>query len=129
MDKIVARKFFVNVKRKIEWENPVDKYSKTRMIRYFKKDGTTEMVRREKVSKNYFWKFAKPLKYYFIKMRMNTCKVKEKLLESQSVKWQIEEIITHTQTTTENQVTSEKRNSVQDRVNNLNNNIKRMSKK
>lgn len=91
MDKIIARRFFVNMKRKADWENPKKQIKKVRFTKYFLKNGTTVSVSRHKPNSNYLWKFGKPLRYFFGKFRTQAIKLKSKELEGLSNKWQIEE--------------------------------------
>jgi hypothetical protein len=90
MDKIVARRFFVNASRKIQWENP-QRIGKVKFIKFFLKTGEIVSMKRERITRNYLWKYSKPLKYYLLRLKLIANRIKEKELEKLSKKWQIEE--------------------------------------
>jgi hypothetical protein len=93
MERIAAGKFFPNAVRKINWEKPKQKSNKVRFTKYFLKNGETVLVKRERVSKNFLWRYSKPLKYYFLKYSSICHVLKGKELEAISKKWQYEERI------------------------------------
>jgi hypothetical protein len=90
LHKTIARQFFNRVNRKANWENPPPVFKTNKYITYSLKNGDKQTVQRFNKAKNYFWKYAKPLKYYFLKMQMIINKMKEKQLEANSLRWQIE---------------------------------------
>lgn len=87
----MIRSFFVNLGQKADWEHPKNK-GKVKITKYFLKTGEVVSVKREKISKNYLWKYYKPLKYYFLAYKQKCLTLKEKDLEKISKKWQIEEL-------------------------------------
>lgn len=93
MNKIVCKTFFVNLQKKADWLKPKQKAQKVRYIKYFLNNGEIVNFKRERITKNYFWKFSKPLKYYLQRFRVITGILQEKELESRSKKWQIQEKI------------------------------------
>jgi hypothetical protein len=94
MDNVVIKHFFKNLMRKANWENPLLKVGKNRYMRYFLKDGNVVVMKRERLAKNFFWKYSVPLKYYFKKFFVYASRIKEMEYESISRKWQIEERFT-----------------------------------
>ena len=50
------------------------------------------MEKDEKILRNYFWRWGKPMKYNFRKYFAITLKLKEKELEKASRKWQYSEL-------------------------------------
>jgi hypothetical protein len=68
-----------------------------KVIKFFLKNGTTEVMVRPNKTRNHFWKYTesaesdKQLKYYFSKLFVISQKLKEKELRIMSNKWQIEE--------------------------------------
>lgn len=91
IQKSIYRNFFNLLYRKAQWDNPT--YETVKLVKYFLKTGEIISFTKTKHFNNFFWKFpnAKPLKYWFRKLRSKSEKLKEKYLESLSKKWTIEE--------------------------------------
>jgi hypothetical protein len=79
--------------RKANWEKPVPKNKAQKNIKFFLKEGGTEIIVRPNKPRNFLWKYSKPLKYYFTRLFVISQKLKEKELQSKSNKWRTEEKI------------------------------------
>ncbi len=81
--------FIKLMKRKADWDKPKldEKYSKKGLVKfYLKSGGVLEKNRINKVI-NYFWKFAKPIKYYMLKWIVITNKSEIEELKENSTIW------------------------------------------
>ncbi len=89
------RKACKHLLKKAEWEFPKEnsKIFINKIIKYDLKSGGHVEIKKNSFIINYFWKYAKPIKYYFIKLQAKANKLKHKELENKSKKWHIKKII------------------------------------
>jgi len=84
------KKFLKRLKSSANWKNPKTFNKNFRIITYFLKKGSSVIIERKNFNQNILWKFMKPLKYYFLRMRIRSTKLKEIEMRSISNKWHIE---------------------------------------
>lgn len=91
--KRMERTFMKKLMRKSIWETPIGIGAKLRKITFYLKNGqVVTMEKDQKILRNYFWRWGKPMKYNFRKYFAIALKLKEKELEKASRKWQYSEL-------------------------------------
>jgi hypothetical protein len=86
----ILKNFLKKLKKSADWKNPRSVQKNVKLVTYFLKKGGTVKIERENFNQNFLWKYVRPLKYYFLKMKIRTIKLKEIELRLISNKWQIE---------------------------------------
>ncbi len=90
INKNIKRNFLKKLKKSADWKNPKPQKKLVKIVSYFLKNGDIVKIERENSRQNFIWKFVKPQKYYFLKMKIKSQKLKEQELRKIANKWQIE---------------------------------------